>query len=115
MSNKYPPFRHIARAIQLFNNSYFSRDCAKLSQSIARNNSWGAIFGAICAILLLLSALLLFSSMPPGIDLCSGHSVIALMAGSRETCVIIARKHFPRIDCAIISERRVAVFGTLKM
>ena len=42
----YPPFRkHCARGKILRN--YFPRDCAKLSQSIARNNSWGIVLGAI--------------------------------------------------------------------
>ena len=40
--------------------SYFPRDCAKLLQSIAQNNSWGVFSGGDCANLLLLSAFLLF-------------------------------------------------------
>ena len=35
-----------ARTKKILRN-YFPRDCAKLSQSIARNNSWGIVFGAI--------------------------------------------------------------------
>ena len=63
---------NIARAIKLLRN-YFPRDCAKLSQSIARNISWGVVFGAIaqfccCSLLSYCSC-----GMLPKIDLRNGH------------------------------------------
>ena len=67
---------NIARTRKLLRN-YFPRDCAKLSQAIARNNSWGIVSGAIaqfccCSLLSYCSC-----SMLPKIDLHNGHFVIA--------------------------------------
>ena len=73
----YPPFRkHCAREKKLL-RIFFPRDCAKSSQLIARNNSWGIVFGGIvqfcCCSLLSYCA----CSMLPKIDLRNGHFVIA--------------------------------------
>ena len=66
----------IARAKKILRN-YFPRDCAKLSQSIAWNSSWGIVFGAIAQFCCCSLLSYCFHSMPLGIDLRNGHFVIA--------------------------------------
>ena len=88
---------NIARAKKFMRNC-FPRDCAKLSQSIARTNSWGIVFRAIaqfccCSLLSYCSC-----SMLPKIDLRNGHFVIAPNYFWRIISGWIARNS--RNDCA---------------
>ena len=104
---------NIARAKKLLRN-YFPRDCAKLSQSIAWNNSWGIAFGPIaqfwCCSLLSYCFAACFQQSICAMAILSLRQNISeelFLAGLRRIRVIIARNNFRGINCVIISERRV--------
>ena len=75
---RYPTLHseNIARARKLLRN-YFPRDCAKLSQSIAWNDSCGIVFGAIARFCRYSLLSYCSCSMLPNIDLRNGHFAIA--------------------------------------
>ena len=109
----YPPFRNTARAKQLSRNC-FPSDCAKLSQSIAWNNSCGIVLGAIaqfcCCSLLSYYFWTCFQESICAMAILPLHQNISpdlFLAWLRKIRVIIARNIFWGITCVIISERRV--------
>ena len=99
-----PSIQKTLRAQTKILRNHFLKDCANLLQSIARNNSWEIVFGAIaqlCCCSLFLIVFVTCLQEPIGamamLSLRQNISEELFLAGLRETRVIIARSFFEEL------------------